>query len=52
MLTISTAVDDILEINETFVIVLATSDPDVNLGLNKTTITIENDDSKWYRASC
>ena len=44
---ISTLSDNTLESNETFVVLLATSDPDVNLGANSTTITIQNDDGKW-----
>ena len=51
-LNISILPDNILESNETFVVVLESGDPDVNLGLNTTTITIVNDDSELYKALC
>ena len=45
-LDISTLPEDILEVNETFRVLLETRDPDVNLGLSTTAITIQNDDCK------
>ena len=45
-INISILPDGILESNETLTAVLITSDPDVNLGLNTTTISIQNNDSK------
>ena len=50
-LTISTISEDILEVNETFRALLETGDPDINLGLSTTTITIQNNDCKYYMAS-
>ena len=49
MLIISTITDDTLESNEALVVLLETSDPDVNIGLNATTITIGNDDCKQHK---
>ena len=43
---ISTTPEDILESNEALTVLLETSDTDVNIGLNTTTITIGNDDCK------
>ena len=45
-LNISTLPDDILEVNETFSVLLETRDQDVNLELSTTAITIQNDDSE------
>ena len=45
-LNISTLPEDILELNETLVALLETTDRDVNLGLSTTAITIQNDDCK------
>ena len=45
-LNISTLPEDILELNETLVALLETTDQDVNIGLSTTAITIQNDDCK------
>ena len=45
-LNISTLPEDILELNETLVALLETTDQDVNLELSMTAITIQNDDCK------
>ena len=45
-LNILTLPEDILELNETLVVLLETTDQDVNLGLSTTAITIQNDDCK------
>ena len=38
--------EDPLERDEIFTVLLTTTDPDVILGINMTTITIDNDDGK------
>ena len=39
--------ENILEVEEIFVTVLTTNDSDVLLGLNSTTVSIQNDDCKY-----
>ena len=46
---ISVADDTTLEMSETFTVTLATSDPDVMLGNNMTTITITDNDCKLHQ---
>ena len=45
--TITVGSDTILEDDESFSVVLTTTDPDVTISPNTTVVTITNDDSKY-----
>ena len=42
--------DDAVETNETFTVTLTTSDPDVMIGTNVTTVSIIDNDGEYCRA--